>query len=82
MRSAIDRVDESGLDQPRSGQKICSPRREPWDKNTKSKPAPAGAEHPVDVVSSFAALRLSRWLQPYPRLTLWATDLLPLRGCG
>jgi hypothetical protein len=61
-------------------QKICSTWREPWvNKNNANQPC--RGETLVDPMSSFA-LRLSLTPQPYPRLTPWATDLLPLRGCA
>ncbi len=47
-------------------QKICSPWREPWGQERQCKPAPAGAKPFVDIVSSFAALRLARRPQPIP----------------
>jgi len=61
--------------------KICSPWREPWNKIAKTN-EPRQGRYTVDVLSSFAALRLSHRRPPYPRLTPCATDLLPLRGCS
>src|SRR5438552_18740028 len=45
-------------------QKICSPWRE--DDNAKANQPRQGRNPRVDVVSSFAALRLARWPQPIP----------------